>query len=948
VNTHDWEDPADAALLEQAESACRGRDWQAALGRFQQLLQRRLARSQPLTAGDRVVLERTADLSAALGRTADADRLLGRLADEYRSAGRPFTADCATLKRVQLAYFLADLDGMRNRLDSLHVPSRDLDRQSPGADGMRRWEADCSWPDQPREQYAIVFGRLYLGLGNWHAAQGSYERATALLRRGVEHAQAPNVPQARRPLRSLQQALAQALLEAGRLTEAEDVLRPLRPATGEALDPAEQVQWLQLSGQLDLMRGRFGSAQDHFAAATRLCAGAGLTQASLATALHQAEVQILLNQITEAEQLLAHVKAQAERLRLPQVLRRARDLGDLARARSVASRGGAEPAVAAMWAADSDAAPLPSAGPAPAAPAPEAEHADPPLPPRPASFLGWFEQQALAVQGALSRCQSRAAARRYLDLQRACGGSDSRLIPVRLSVLAALLAYDRQDYAAAADRLRGACPELEALGLWPELLQALRVLGWCATRLGVPTVERAAIQADTQAVLEQLAASLPAAARAVYLLNKPTAEDEDLLAEVRQLEEDCSRLEQGSWLLRPWRRWRLWRRHLALLFRLDAGRRLLREGTGPTADRSPSLLRWLWRQPRRQALVSLLVLPDRVFVSRVAGWHLDFRVAAVTRVRLRSLVARWHQGVRRAEPTAALDRAGEVLADELQLAPLLADPPRRVDRLAFVPDGVLHGLPFAALRLGGRYLGERFAVSIGFEHTGSARRPRPPAAREALAVGVTRAVPATAGFPFHGPALPWTRSEAEEVAAWFRQRGLASHCLVDDDADRGAVLQHWARARLVHIACHGLPNLEQPEESGLVLMPRPGAPEVLRLRDLAGLKLASLEHVTLSNCWSADHHVLAHRWVVSLPEALWRAGAGSVLGSLWPIDDEVGRAFSRRFYEHLANLPRAQALQATQEDCRRGRLPVATGLDVRHVFSWAGYHLYGDAERLPV
>src|SRR5262249_40863722 len=114
----------------------------------------------------------------------------------------------------------------------------------------------------------------------------------------------------------------------------------------------------------------------------------------------------------------------------------------------------------------------------------------------------------------------------------------------------------------------------------------------------------------------------------------------------------------------------------------------------------------------------------------------------------------------------------------------------------------------------------------------------------------------------------------------FRTRSVPASILVDGDATRPAVLSLWREAAFVHAACHGLFRPDQPDSSGLLLLPRDGDPEVLNLRDLSRMTFHRLRHVTLSNCWLADSFLLPGRLTVSLPEALCRSGAGSVLACL--------------------------------------------------------------------
>jgi CHAT domain-containing protein len=158
--------------------------------------------------------------------------------------------------------------------------------------------------------------------------------------------------------------------------------------------------------------------------------------------------------------------------------------------------------------------------------------------------------------------------------------------------------------------------------------------------------------------------------------------------------------------------------------------------------------------------------------------------------------------------------------------------------------------------------------------------------------------------------------------------------------DKAAVLAALPRAAVAHLACHGLFKSDQPAESGVVLRPT-RVPDVLSVKELSGLDLTGLRHVTLSACWSADHFILPGRWVISLPETFARAGASSVLGCLWVVDDRVGTAFMAQFYRRLDGLPRAEALRRTQLACLRGELQVADAPDTTTPVFWAGYQLYG-------
>jgi CHAT domain-containing protein len=294
----------------------------------------------------------------------------------------------------------------------------------------------------------------------------------------------------------------------------------------------------------------------------------------------------------------------------------------------------------------------------------------------------------------------------------------------------------------------------------------------------------------------------------------------------------------------------------------------------------------------------------------------------------------------------AVEKCIAELVDALQLDAVLEALPNRVRALSIIPDDVLHGVPFAALKHQGRYLVEKFTLSIGFttkpfvrtQHTGRGA---------GLVIGVSR------GDGNLLPELPKVIAESQSVVAWLESQHIQAQILIDQDATRAAILEGLSQAALTHIACHGTFEPDHPDRSGIVLVPEIGRSERVTLRDLSAVRLNGCHLVTLSSCWSADNFILPGRWIISLPETLWRSGAESAVGSLWPLDDEVASAFMSRFYSNLGRLPREAALREAQLaslenklDCRR------TGstdtIDTQDPFYWAGVTLYGQPGPLSI
>ena len=182
----------------------------------------------------------------------------------------------------------------------------------------------------------------------------------------------------------------------------------------------------------------------------------------------------------------------------------------------------------------------------------------------------------------------------------------------------------------------------------------------------------------------------------------------------------------------------------------------------------------------------------------------------------------------------------------------------------------------------------------------------------------------------------------------MRSKALDVAMLDSDHADHEAITAALENSRLVHIACHGVFIPDAPDRSGLVLLPARDKFELLSLRDLLSLDLRGLKQITLSSCWSADNFVLPGRRVVSLPETLMRAGAESVIGSLWPVADEVALPLMTRLYHLLAVKGRAEALRQVQLEMIASSLAGCRAADQASPRHWAGITLFGAGGRLNI
>lgn len=280
------------------------------------------------------------------------------------------------------------------------------------------------------------------------------------------------------------------------------------------------------------------------------------------------------------------------------------------------------------------------------------------------------------------------------------------------------------------------------------------------------------------------------------------------------------------------------------------------------------------------------------------------------------------------------------------LGAALSDLPREVTRLLIVPDGVLHLLPFADLRLEQQAppLAARYQVSMASSATLWARWRRQARrnVRAALVLAdplLPKAVEEVAWRQGDGGGrLPGARQEGRHV---LRRCGAGSVLRVGPEAGEAFLKrQDLSRFGVLHLAAHAVADEASPEASAVLLSAdAPGENGRLEVDEISLLDLSG-SLVALSSCRSASGALVGGEGVMSLSRAFFAAGSAAVLGSLWPLRDDDAEAFFEVFYDRLdAGDTAAAAFSTAQRERLRDGAPAE---------AWAGFVLSGDGNwRLP-
>lgn len=237
------------------------------------------------------------------------------------------------------------------------------------------------------------------------------------------------------------------------------------------------------------------------------------------------------------------------------------------------------------------------------------------------------------------------------------------------------------------------------------------------------------------------------------------------------------------------------------------------------------------------------------------------------------------------------------------------------ERLVFIPDGPLHGLPFALLRdrQTGRYLIQDHVCSVAPSiRVFKASRHRD----KFLARRITPRALVIADPDFDRTlysSLP--RLTAVETEASITQIFPDSQVLRDRNATRRAFLSSAGGFEIVHFGGHSVVNTEFPLLSQMVLAGDPEDPNrgVLYSGDLLHLHFARTRLVVLASCATAVGRISRTEGVENLARPFLAAGVPAVVASLWSVDDDPTSHFFSRFYRHFhSSVDAAAALRATQ------------------------------------
>ena len=273
-----------------------------------------------------------------------------------------------------------------------------------------------------------------------------------------------------------------------------------------------------------------------------------------------------------------------------------------------------------------------------------------------------------------------------------------------------------------------------------------------------------------------------------------------------------------------------------------------------------------------------------------------------------------HEPVEGLSQTQQLQKLHQILIQPI--ADLLPQEPE--ERVIFLPQESLFFVPFPALQDDrGTYLIEKHTISTApaiqaLELTGQQKeKVRAAAVEDILVVGnptmptVTTQIGET---PEPLNPLLGAETEALEIA-----KLLQTKALINKQAKKTAIVQQMPKAKIIHLATHGLlDDFTGQGVPGAIALAPSGTGELndglLTANEILEMKL-NAELVVLSACDTGLGNITGDG-VIGLSRSLFIAGTPSIIVSLWSVPDAPTASLMSEFYRNLNHgLDKAQALR---------------------------------------
>ena len=329
----------------------------------------------------------------------------------------------------------------------------------------------------------------------------------------------------------------------------------------------------------------------------------------------------------------------------------------------------------------------------------------------------------------------------------------------------------------------------------------------------------------------------------------------------------------------------------------------------------------LIREDKNSALIEYYTTPDNAFM-----WLLDGKQVRAIKINanekefgnlireFNSMISNPNIGINTIAPRA--QRLYNLLLKPVEIYL------KGKSRIAIVPHGSLHYLPFEALMNRGKFLVEQ---NMKLFYLPSASVYKYCKEKNHFKKDKITA------FVNPDGTLPGSEKEAKYLKQMFPDTTIVS----GKEVSEAIVKNNSGTSDIIHFGCHGIFDSQHPMYSALKFNPDNDNDGRLEVSEVFQMQLKPACLVTLSACESNVGSVSPGDEIIGLTRAFIYAGTPSILASLWKVDDDSTGELMASFYRELKSSDKIDALHAA-------RLEMINKIGKRHPFYWASFVLTGD------
>ena len=286
----------------------------------------------------------------------------------------------------------------------------------------------------------------------------------------------------------------------------------------------------------------------------------------------------------------------------------------------------------------------------------------------------------------------------------------------------------------------------------------------------------------------------------------------------------------------------------------------------------------------------------------------------------------------------------------------------KVDRMVFIPDDILHYLPFETLlsqKDTQRWLVKDYEIAyapsisslheiILREHSNGFKPKKDVLAfgdpffgpNEFEGNGEDNIKDYNAADTFHFLRLKYSGLEIEKIAAFFKKPKINIFKRKKATEEQLKTL-NLTDYKILHFATHSLIDDKKPARSSIVLSMDDTSAEdgFLQTREIFNLKLNS-DLVALSACQTGLGQFIKGEGIEGLCRAFFYAGASSALISLWAVHDQASSQFMERFYYYL------RSSHSIIDALQKSKLELINSDVLSHPYYWAGFVVTGHSDKV--